>query len=247
MQLVITYQEKVTTTSLLVAQKFGKEHKNVLRDIENLKCKPEFRRLNFELSNYENRGKQYPVYIMTREGFTLLVMGFTGVAAVKFKIEFLEEFKRMEALLKVDTTPKPLLQVYSKRIINDEARNCPETHWCIFTESHPVMIAVESNVGSQCEFDLIDGSIGIAWAKFRKGKSWAGDASTYPYEFSDKRGSREAKCYLNSELEHFRRWLKNVYKPDHLPDYLRSKYAGNHFMMKRVETFIPKLLNNRRA
>lgn len=36
------------TTSILVAEVFGKEHKNVLRDIESLHCSDEFRRLNFE-------------------------------------------------------------------------------------------------------------------------------------------------------------------------------------------------------
>jgi hypothetical protein len=106
------------------------------------------------------------------------------------------------------------------------------------------MIAVETNVGSQCEFDLIDGSIGIWWSKYRKNKSWAQESSTYLYEFADKRGTRDAKCYLNSELQYFRHWLKNIYKRQHLVDYLKNKYIGNSFMMKRIELFIPKLLKN---
>lgn len=242
MQLVITYHEKVTTTSLLVAQKFQREHKNVLRDVESLKCTDEFRRLNFELSNYESRGKRYPVYIMTRDGFTLLVMSFTGALAAKFRQEYIQEFDRMEALLKKQSEPKKLLEVYSKRIINNEARNCPDTHWCIFTESHPVLIDVEVNVGSQCEFDLIDGSIGTFWSRYRKSKPWASEPSTYQYEFGDRRGTREAKCYIMEELPHFRFWLRSIYKKQHLIDYLKNKYAGNAFMMKRIEMFIPKLL-----
>jgi len=243
MQLVINYNEKVTTTSLLVARKFGKEHKNVLRDIENLECSGEFRALNFEPSSYKSiQNKDVTMFIMTRDGFSRLVMGFTGAHAARFKEEFIEGFNRMEAFLKAESTPKPLLQVYSKRMINDEARNCPDTHWCIFTESHPVMIAVEANVGSQCEFDLIDGSIGSWWGKYRKDKPWAKTASTYKYEFADRRRTVDAKCYENSELEHFKRWLKHVYKKQHLIDYLHNKYANNIFMLKRVEAFIPKLL-----
>lgn len=243
MQLVITENAKVTTTSLLVARKFGKDHKNVLRDIQTLVCTKEFRELNFELSSYKSfQNKELPMYRMTKDGFTLLVMSFTGALAGKFKEEFLNEFNRMEALLKAESVQRPLLQVYSKRIINDEARNCPDTHWCIFTESHPVMISVEVNVGTQCQFDLIDGSIGRWWSKFREGKPWAKESTTYKYEFADKRRTVDARCYQNSELEHFRKWLKNVYKKSHLVDYLNNKYSGNPFMLKRVQDFVPKLL-----
>lgn len=243
MQLVITENEKVTTNSILVARKFGKGHDDVLKAIRNTKCTQEFRLGNFTESSYVNgQNRIMPMYVMTKDGFTLLVMSFTGALAAKFKEEFLKEFNRMEALLKAESSPKPLLPVYSKRIINDEARNCPDTHWCIFTESHSVMIPVEANVGSQCQFDLIDGSIGGWWAKYRKDKPWVGEAVTYKYEFADIRRSVDAKCYPLAELPYFKGWLKNIYKKQHLVDYLKNKYANNSFMLKRVEEFIPKLL-----
>ena len=74
------------TTSLLVAERFGKEHKNVLRDIENLSCSEEFRRLNFEHTPYVHpqNGQTYKMYVMTKDGFTFLVMGYTGETAGKF-------------------------------------------------------------------------------------------------------------------------------------------------------------------
>ncbi len=245
MQLVIKENQKVTTTSRLIAEKFGKEHKNILRDIQDMRCSEEFRELNFEPSSYKSlQNKELPMFIITRQGFTRLVMGFTGVMAEKFKEEFIKEFDRMEKQLKAESAPKKLLEVYSRRIINNEARNCPDTHFCIFTESHPVMIQVEVNVGSQCEFDLIDGSIGIHWGRYRKGQPWAYDdrVETYKYEFADKRQSVQAKCYSHAELQFFRHWLKNIYMKEHLPNYLRNKYSGNPFMIKRVEVFLPKLL-----
>lgn len=56
-----------------VARVFEKEHKHVLRDIGLLACSSEFSRSNFGLSNYtSDRGKEYPEYLMTRDGFTLL-------------------------------------------------------------------------------------------------------------------------------------------------------------------------------
>ena len=94
---------KPVTTSLQVAQYFGKRHKNVLRDIDNiLKFLPEpDRRLNFEPAVYdrENPSGGQPIkermYLMTFDGFSLLVMGFNGAKAMKFKLAYAKEFRRM--------------------------------------------------------------------------------------------------------------------------------------------------------
>lgn len=89
------------TTSLIVAEAFGKEHKNVLRDIENLECSPEFRQLNFEHTPYihPQNGESYPMYHLTRDGFAFLAMGFTGKKAAAWKEKFLMAFNTMEASL----------------------------------------------------------------------------------------------------------------------------------------------------
>ena len=92
------------TTSLAVAQAFEKEHKNVLRDIQNLECSSQFRELNFELSSYTSKTgngtiREYPAYRLTRDGFAILAMGFNGQKAVAWKERFLEAFNAMEAAL----------------------------------------------------------------------------------------------------------------------------------------------------
>ena len=93
-------EEKIIVTSLDVADTFGKEHKNVLRDIESLGCSEEFRRLNFEPSYYINQqNKKQPMYYLTRDGFTLLVMGYTGELAKKFKEAYIRQFNAMERAL----------------------------------------------------------------------------------------------------------------------------------------------------
>lgn len=245
MQLVIKTNDQVKTTSLLVAQKFKMEHKNVLQKLEKLECTKEFRRLNFQLSSYKSlQNKTLPFYILTKDGFSLMVMSFAGPMATKFKQDFIDEFNRMEALIKAETAvAKPLLEVYSKRIINNQARNCPDTHWCIFTESHSIMIPLEVNVGSQCEFDLVDGSIGIHWRGYRKDKLWASEeVEKYDYVFNDRRGTVKANCYEMDELKYFRHWLKNVYKREHLATYLKNKYSTNPTMLRKVEAYIPLLL-----
>ena len=91
------------TTSLNIAEVFGKLHKNVLRDIQNLECSAEFAKLNFELCHKNNElqsGKPQPYYEITRDGFTFLVMGFTGKLAAQYKEQFIKAFNLMEEHIK---------------------------------------------------------------------------------------------------------------------------------------------------
>ena len=88
------------TTSLLVAEKFGKEPKHVNESIRNLVAENSTAKSWFIESQYVNRGKEYPMYVMNRDGFTLLVMGFTGSDALKFKIDFINAFNKMEEALR---------------------------------------------------------------------------------------------------------------------------------------------------
>jgi Rha family phage regulatory protein len=93
-----------TTTSIDVARHFGKRHDHVMRDIQNLRQQvdpgylPNFgecKRIN-ELAN----GKPEPYYRLTRDGFTLLAMGFTGKRALQFKLAYIDAFNKMEAELR---------------------------------------------------------------------------------------------------------------------------------------------------
>lgn len=93
-------EEKSVVTSLDIAETFEKEHKNVLRDIRELECSEEFRRLNFEQSEYLNeQSHKQPMYLITRDGFTLLVMGYTGEKAMRFKEGYIRQFNAMEKAL----------------------------------------------------------------------------------------------------------------------------------------------------
>lgn len=91
-------------SSLAVAEVFGKEHYNVLRDIRDLgleEIDPEFNALNFEVVEYEDaKGEARTAYNLTEEGFSLLVMGYRGESALRFKIAFIKEFVRMRSELK---------------------------------------------------------------------------------------------------------------------------------------------------
>lgn len=97
---LIKKEEVTVVTSLDIAETFGKEHKHVLRDIRELECSNEFRQSNFGPSNYVNEQKhKQPMYYITRDGFTLLVMGYTGEKAMKFKEAYIKQFNAMEKAL----------------------------------------------------------------------------------------------------------------------------------------------------
>lgn len=90
----------VYTTSLSVAEVFNKNHKNIIRKINEFP-KDNFTKLNFEPSKYiDSTGRILPCYKITRDGFSLLVMGFTGEKAYKWKVEFIKVFNEMEKRLR---------------------------------------------------------------------------------------------------------------------------------------------------
>jgi len=95
--IVSLINQKPVTTSLNIADVFGKQHNNVLRTIQNLEVPEEFDRLNFEPISYQDSyDRTQSMYQITRDGFIILVMGFTGARAMQFKIAYIAAFNRME-------------------------------------------------------------------------------------------------------------------------------------------------------
>lgn len=93
-------EERAAVTSLDVAETFGKEHKHVLRDIRELGCSEEFNQSNFGPISYTDAmNRKQNAVVMTRDGFTLLVMGYTGELAMRFKEAYIKQFNAMEAVL----------------------------------------------------------------------------------------------------------------------------------------------------
>jgi Rha family phage regulatory protein len=101
MNLVAIRDNRATTTSLIVAEFFEKQHNHVMRDIRNLmEDLPEGGLSNFAPSSYQNeQNKTQPMFEMSRDGFSLLAMGFTGKRALEWKVKFLKAFNQMEGSL----------------------------------------------------------------------------------------------------------------------------------------------------
>ena len=132
-QLVFSGKGKIFTDSLTVAEKFGKEHKNVIRDIEvqieklDEAGEAEFSRLNFEQSTYTNeRKRKYPKIDMTEEGFAIVAMAYVTPDAMKMKVMFLREFKRMHELLRFKTFDKDHQKEAMARLNSNLAKPVPK-------------------------------------------------------------------------------------------------------------------------
>lgn len=118
--------ESAETDSLRVAAKFSKRHDNVLKAIEELECSPAFREANFFESTYVDViGRELKSYSITKDGFYILAMGFTGREAMAWKEKFIEAFNWMASALRKQYEQKALAdkERYEKRMqerrIND--------------------------------------------------------------------------------------------------------------------------------
>ncbi|EAA7552795.1 Rha family transcriptional regulator [Salmonella enterica] len=97
---ITIHDNRPVTTSVSVANFFGKQHKHVLEKIRSLDCSPAFTTANFSTvvittqAGFDERETE--AYEMTKDGFVFLVMGFTGKKAAAFKEAYIAEFNRME-------------------------------------------------------------------------------------------------------------------------------------------------------
>ena len=108
--LVKEQNNQAVTSSKRIAEIFEKEHKNILRDIEQITSEiGEKSKDLFEIGSYrDGSGKENKMYFMNKDGFTLLAMGFTGKEALKWKLEYIEAFNKMEQMIKEGHRPLPL-------------------------------------------------------------------------------------------------------------------------------------------
>lgn len=110
---------RILANSREIAEKFNKAHKDVLESIRNLTAENSAVKNMFISSTYKNsRGRNYDEFLMDRDGFSLLVMGFTGKKALEWKLKYIEAFNKMEEKIKsgdhLSEEEKLKLQLFSK-------------------------------------------------------------------------------------------------------------------------------------
>ena len=154
----VVQNNQVVTSSLQVAKDFGKEHKNVLSAIREILVAENQATNLFHEDTYENRGKQYPMFYMNRDGFSLLVMGFTGSDALHWKLKYIGRFNAMEKALQEQAnmpklTPNPK---YRSRMIGTAIRDIGKT-----ADSLEKVFGVRHSMALNSATDLIGKAYGF--------------------------------------------------------------------------------------
>ena len=107
--LVVLKNKQATTTSLIVSEYFNKNHQHVTRDIRKLEKEIDvsnFGQMFSKLKYKDKYSREQEMYVMNRDGFMLLVMGFTGKKALQVKLKFIEAFNLMEDYIKKNELEK---------------------------------------------------------------------------------------------------------------------------------------------
>lgn len=122
--LVLNSNGQPVTNSLLVAQKFERRHSDVIKSIEKLLANEKVRRLFISTTYVDDQSKERPMYIMDRDGFTVLTMGFNGEKALEFKLDYINAFNEMEKRLKEqqNLSPAEMLLKQCQIMVEQEKR-----------------------------------------------------------------------------------------------------------------------------
>jgi len=107
-QLVVIQNNQIVVSSKDIADHFGKQHKDVLENIHNILAAENSATKFYQETTYQNRRKDYKEYLMNRDGFSLLAMGFTGKKALQWKLKYIEAFNEMEETLKQGYLEEPV-------------------------------------------------------------------------------------------------------------------------------------------
>lgn len=125
---IVVHQADIRTTSLKVAEAFGKQHKHVAEKIRNLDCSAEFLTANFSAVKFDHRGNEYTAYEMTKDGFMFLVMGFTGKQAAQIKEAYINAFNVMAAQLAERQRPAETLTPSEQQTLSEVAHKKAALH-----------------------------------------------------------------------------------------------------------------------
>ena len=225
--LVIMKSRKALTTSLKVAETFDKAHKHVLTSIRNLTAQNSAVKKMFAESTYVNdRGQEQPMYYMNRDGFTLLAMGFTGRDAMKFKLEYIEAFNRMDELIRNENnlpqTPEEQLQLTMvvtnrlvKRVGKVEARvdHIEKTSELAEVQRYQLLQARKKRV-----IEAVGGVDSNYYKDTKARKVFSVFGRDFKKEFSIPRYDSLQKQYFEKAMEFTRNWY---------PDFVLQREIQN--------------------
>lgn len=168
--LVTVYNHQLVTDSRQVAERFEREHRDVLKAIrhliEGVRKNSQTPSMFYETTYVnEQNGQTYPMYYMNRDGFSLLVMGFTGAKALEWKLRYIEAFNTMEKALREQQavpklTPNPH---YRTRMIKTAVKDIGDTADTIAQVFH-----VKKGIAMTASMQMVGEAYGIDTEPLRK-------------------------------------------------------------------------------
>ena len=120
--LVKIENNQIVTDSRQIAEHFEKAHGDVLKSVDNLVRENSLTKNMFYEMTREYRGQSFRYFVMNRDGFTLLAMGFTGKKALEWKLKYIEAFNEMETQLKEQPKTQIDLLVESAKALQAQER-----------------------------------------------------------------------------------------------------------------------------
>lgn len=173
---------QAVTSSRNVAAVFGKEHKNVIRDIRAvLDDTPdkEFGRLNFELTSFKDKfGRAQPEYLLTRDGAILLIMGYTGPKAMALKTAYIKRFSEMEKALAKQHEPQvaaSAMRAHSAQCTLEHVTALPNPNRYLIPTELGMLVGLEPwEVNQRLKFLGYQYHTDFGWRLTTKGKALGG-------------------------------------------------------------------------
>lgn len=173
---------QAVTSSRNVAAVFGKEHKNVIRDIRAvLDDTPdkEFGRLNFELTSFKDKfGRAQPEYLLTRDGAILLIMGYTGPKAMALKTAYIKRFSEMEKALAKQHEPQVAentMRAHSAQCTLEHVTALPNPNRYLIPTELGMLVGLEPwEVNQRLKFLGYQYHTDFGWRLTTKGKALGG-------------------------------------------------------------------------
>ncbi len=156
---IVMNNNQPVVSSRQIAHNFGKNHRHVLDSIRNLVAENSAAKSMFYETTFDNRGKQYPMYLMNRDGFSLLVMGFTGKKALEWKIRYINAFNAMEEQIRKNT---------SKRINETKQKEIDARYMNAKSRMANVWLKLADRVPNNKEYQQICGAYASAILAGRK-------------------------------------------------------------------------------
>lgn len=215
-QLVFIDNEKVVTDSLTISEVFKKRHSDVLRDIEvqisklNEAEEQDFGKRNFALSNYQSGTRDYKKYNLSEEAFTLVAMAYVTPEAMKMKVKFIQEFKRMREYIENQQQKK-------------------------FTAREQLLLIMQANEETAQRVDAIEEKINILHDTMRMDSKQEKEMNYYGKKIAMKAlGGKDSNAYKQIGGQAFKALWKDVHNHFDVSSYKdvpKSKFdEAMHFI-----------------